>query len=118
LDGFPRAITTLIDRFQSEEVQDTPDRSGGRAYWVTVLVQALGALLILHLFLRGLPQLIDIATTLSFLTAPALAVLNHRAMYRENVPEELRPKGWLRALSLFGIAALSLFALVYLYLSL
>ncbi|QED29774.1 divalent metal cation transporter [Microvenator marinus] len=116
LDGFPRAITTLIDRFQSEEVQDTPDRSGGRAYWVTVLVQALGALLILHLFLRGLPQLIDIATTLSFLTAPALAVLNHRAMYRENVPEELRPKGWLRALSLFGIAALSLFALVYLYL--
>lgn len=116
LDGFPRAITTLLDRFKGEETQDSPDRSGGRAYWVTVLVQASGALLILHLFLKGLPQLIDIATTLSFLTAPALAVLNHRAMYRENVPEELRPKGWLRALSLFGIAALSLFALVYLYL--
>lgn len=116
LDGFPRAITTLLDRFKGEEAQDSPDRSGGRVYWVTVLVQALGALLILHLFLKGLPQLIDIATTLSFLTAPALAVLNHRAMYRENVPEELRPKGWLRALSLFGIAALSLFALGYLYL--
>lgn len=79
------------------------------------LLKTIGPGLIFAAAAVGVSHFIDIATTLSFLTAP-LAVLNHRAMYRENVPEELRPKGWLRALSLFGIAALSLFALVYLYL--
>lgn len=80
------------------------------------VLKTIGPGLIFAAAAVGVSHFIDIATTLSFLTAPALAVLNHRAMYRENVPEELRPKGWLRALSLFGIAALSLFALVYLYL--
>lgn len=79
------------------------------------LLKTIGPGLIFAAAAVGVSHFIDIATTLSFLTAP-LAVLNYRAMYRENVPEELRPKGWLRALSLFGIAALSLFALVYLYL--
>jgi len=116
LDGFPRAITTLLDRFKSEEIPNSASALRGRAYWVTVIIQAVGAVAILHVFLTSLPALIDVATTLSFLTAPLLAILNYRAMFRDNVPQEFQPRGWLRWLSLTGIAVLSLFALAYLIL--
>lgn len=118
LDGFPRAISTLIERFRSEEiVGEDPERENRkRIYWIAMGVQACGALVVLFFLLTSLPALVDIATTLSFLTAPVLAFLNHRAMFQSNVPESDQPAPWLRWLSLLGIAGLSIFALYYLYL--
>lgn len=112
LDGFPRAITTLVDRFQRDEV---PGEEGGverrPTYWGTMVLQAAGATLILAVFLKSLPGLIDIATTLSFLTAPVLAFFNHRAM-RFVLPED-RPAPWLQALSVVGGVGLTAFAVYY-----
>ena len=71
---------------------------------------------VLFFLLTSLSAMVDIATTLSFMTAPILAGLNHRAMFQENVPEDARPRPWLRYLSLAGIAGLSIFAMYYLYL--
>lgn len=118
LDGFPRAIATLVERFAGEEVvNDEEEREERkRIYWAAILVQGVGSLIVLFFLLTSLSAMVDIATTLSFLTAPILAGLNHRAMFQENVPEDARPRPWLRYLSLAGIAALSIFAIYYLYL--
>jgi hypothetical protein len=60
--------------------------------------------------------MVDIATTLSFITAPILSLLNHRAVHGSEVPPEGRPRPWLVAMSWGGIAFQGAFALFYLYL--
>jgi Mn2+/Fe2+ NRAMP family transporter len=119
LDGFPRALATLFARFREPERPDHDDVEHGDYrvhYWVSMVVLAMGSLLALYFLLTSLPRMVDIATTLSFLTAPLLALLNHRAVLGDEVPEEARPAGWLVTASLAGIAALSAFAVYYLWL--
>lgn len=59
--------------------------------------------------------MIDLATTLSFLTAPVLAYINYRLIFSDDVSEEFRPKRWLQWLAIAGILFLTLFSLIYLY---
>lgn len=59
--------------------------------------------------------MIDLATTLSFLTAPVLAYINYRLIFSDDVSEEFRPKPWLQWLAIAGILFLTLFSLIYLY---
>jgi len=59
---------------------------------------------------------VDIATTLSFLTAPVLAVLNHRAVLSREVPAHCRHGPSLVAASWISILSLGAFALYYLVL--
>ena len=61
-------------------------------------------------------SLIGIATTISFLTAPVLAWLVHRAMVSDDIPEGQRIGRGLKLYSLLCIGLLTLFALGYLYL--
>lgn len=115
-DGFPRALSGLAARFRG------PERPGeatvrGRAYWGALLVLAGGSLAIIGYALRGgaaFKALVDLATSLSFLTAPALAWLNHRAIHAPEVPAELRPSRALSAWSVSGIVFSAGFAAWYL----
>lgn len=107
LDAFPRVMrrltTTLFPRVIPEGKSEEP------LYWVWMLIVAMGALLLLTLFKSGLTPMVDIATTLSFLTAPLLGFLNYRVVTGPWMPEEARPRPWLRTLSWLGI----LFGIVF-----
>lgn len=59
------------------------------------------------IFLKGISFLVDLATTLSFLTAPVLGYLNFKVVMGKNVSEEHKPKRWLRILSWIGLIVLS-----------
>lgn len=115
-DGFPRALSGLAARFRG------PERPGeatvrDRAYWGALLVLAAGSLAIIGYALRGgaaFKALVDLATSLSFLTAPALAWLNHRAIHAAEVPAEHRPSRALTAWSVSGIVFSTAFAAWYL----
>jgi hypothetical protein len=61
-------------------------------------------------------SLVDVATTLSFLVAPALAWLNHRAMLGDEVPAEHRPGPKFVVYSWLGIIFSLAFALYFLWL--
>jgi Mn2+/Fe2+ NRAMP family transporter len=119
VDGFPRAIATLVQRFRGPEVAGAGELASQitrRSYWLAMAVLCAGALLLLATLLDSLPAFVDVATTLSFLTAPLLAVLNHRAIMSPEVPPEARPPRWLWTLSWVGIVALSGFAVLYVFL--
>jgi Mn2+/Fe2+ NRAMP family transporter len=119
LDGFPRALSVLVARFRGPEQPGgaEEDRRANRSvYWLSVVLLSLGALVILQLLLARLKSLVDVATTLSFLTAPILAWLNHRAVLGPEVPSEMRPAPWLVAASWVGIVGLGSFAVLYLVL--
>ncbi|HEY8429800.1 MAG TPA: divalent metal cation transporter [Sandaracinaceae bacterium] len=120
VDGFPRALSVLVDRFREPERDDPAVRRVDRSarYWTSLVVLVLGAMAILALLTRTMPALIDLATTLSFLSAPVLSWLNHRAVLAPEIPEEHRPRPWLIATSWAGIVFQSLFALYFLHLQL
>lgn len=117
LDGFPRALVVLGARLRGPEapgVDELEGPRGRRAYFVAMAVLALGALAVIFALLTSLKALVDIATTLSFLTAPVLALLNHRAIHAPEVPAAARPSPGLRLGSMTGVAIQAGFALYYL----
>ncbi len=119
VDGFPRAVSVLVARLQRPE---DPARAAEelkanrRSYWVALVILAVGSVAVLAAMLKSLKAMVDLATTLSFLTAPILAWLNHRAVHAGEVAAEHRPGPGLVALSWLGIVFLGAFALYYLQL--
>lgn len=118
VDGFPRALTVLVARFRAAEDPDTREEEARtqRRYWVFLALLAVGSMLILAALVSSLSTMVDLATTLSFLTAPVLALLNHRAVTDVHVPDAARPAKWLLSFSLVGIVVQAVFALGYLWL--
>ena len=121
LDGFPRALANLglILNGNEETAQEdkATDKQRRRYYWISMVIMVCGALAIISFFLGNLSRLVDFAATISFLGAPVFALLNHRAIFGNDVPEKARPGTVLRIWSKTGIAALIAFALLYLYLA-
>ncbi|MCA9609893.1 MAG: divalent metal cation transporter [Myxococcales bacterium] len=114
VDGFPRALSVLVDRFRGEEAPDEEGRSDRTpAYWVSLVVLALGSLGILAFFLASMKALIDLATTLSFLSAPVLSFLNHRAVTSDAMPAAARPRRWLVVSSWVAIGLQAAFAIAF-----
>lgn len=96
VDGFPRAIAALIARFREPEVPNQPTAGSLKVYWTVLLILAIGSNMVTWHAVGGgkaFKSLVDLATSLSFLTAPALAWLNHRAMQGKEVtgPGRLSP---------------------------
>ena len=119
LDGFPRAIAVLLARFHAPEENskfEMNEFAQRRAYLAAMALLASGAVVVLWLVMTSLKAMVDIATTLSFLTAPLLALLNHRAVLGSDVAPEHRPRPWLRIASWLGILSQTSFALYYAWL--
>lgn len=110
-DTYPRVCSELLSLGNSEEA-GTRKKSSYRLLLVGITVVSLALL-----FLMGdrFRLLIDIATTLSFLTAPILAYINYRLIYNTDVDAEFHPPKWLHYLSIGGLFFLSGFALFYVY---
>lgn len=112
LDAYPRVLkpaTELI--FPKLKKNDNDNWNWLSWFWLGVLLT--GTMLIISFFLKGMSFLVDIATTLSFLTAPILGYLNLRVVTGKNVPLEHQPKKWLRILSWIGLTVLSAFSIYY-----
>jgi Mn2+/Fe2+ NRAMP family transporter len=81
------------------------------AFWLIVVV--FGALMLISVFSAAMKTMVDIATTLSFVTAPVLAYLNYKAVTGKHFPKEYRPGKSLIIYAQAGILLLGLFSLFY-----
>lgn len=84
-------------------------------FWITVL--ALGTIGIFSFLLSEMGTLVEIATILSFITAPFYAYLNLRLVTSDQMPAEHRPGKGLILLSIIGLIFLILFAISFLFLA-
>ncbi len=84
-------------------------------FWITVL--ALGTIGIFSFLLSEMGTLVEIATILSFITAPFYAYLNLRLVTSNQMPAEHRPGKGLILLSIIGLIFLILFAISFLFLA-
>jgi Mn2+/Fe2+ NRAMP family transporter len=115
VDGFPRALSALALRCRrAEEPWADSEELSHNIYWAALALLAAGSLVIVRWFKKDLGGLVDLATTLSFLTAPALAALNHRAMTGPDIGGEHRPGRVMIGYSAVSIASLLLMATLWL----
>jgi len=84
------------------------------AYWAFMILIMGGGLVIIVRFAQDLAGLIDLVTTIAFLSAPLLGYLNYRAVTHPSVPAASQPPRWLRVHAWLGILGLALFGLCYL----
>ena len=108
-------ITTLdaSPRTMSRTTQLLTKNSNKNYYFHWISILAIGTMLIFYFLLSEMGTLVEIATVLSFITAPFYAILNYKLVTSKNMPDQHKPSKSLRILSIAGILFLSLFAFGY-----
>lgn len=106
LDASPRAMSKTIQLLFKKE----------KSYYIPwLLILGLGTGCIFLFLLSEMGQLVQIATVLSFITAPLYAFLNFRLVLSKQMPREHQPKKGLKVLSIIGLLFLTGFTLFYLF---
>jgi Mn2+/Fe2+ NRAMP family transporter len=103
-DAMPRVMASIGAEL------DWPKPAKSLVSWRLIL--AIGSLIILYYFVSTMAQMVSFATTVSFLTAPILALLSYR-LFQKNKELALWNKLELY-LALAGVIALFAFTLLYL----
>lgn len=127
LDGFSR----VLDRSTKLLRKETSNNAFGGAvkgsekeverkvdlklfYMLWILVVSVGAFLLLLYAMTNMKQMVNLATTISFVTAPVLATFSYLAVTGPQMPPEHQPKGLLKGLAIGGQIFLYAFAVYYL----
>jgi len=112
-DAFPRVLKRSTELVFPNKYDGKDDRS---LYWIWMVIVLGGSLIIIGLFMSGMTLLVDLATTLAFLTAPILAYINYRAVTGPWMPDEGRPGPKLllfNGVSMVFLAGFALFFLIW-----
>jgi Mn2+/Fe2+ NRAMP family transporter len=115
LDAFPRVLKNTTELIFPKLKREGQDKYLQWDYFTWMFVVAWGAVTLLAVLSRGMTFMVDLATTLSFLTAPILAVINYKAVTGKHMPKEAVPPAWLKVLSWAGFVFLIGFSLIFLY---
>ena len=105
-DAIPRVM-------QSINKQSTRTAAIAQKKWFWMLFLALGSIIVLAFFVENMRQMVNVATVVSFITAPVLAGLSYMLFKRS----EFRDKLWSKSetkLALVGLIFLTLFSIYYL----
>jgi len=111
-DAYPRVSRRMLEVLLPETFNDADNI---RIYRILLVLISLLSLGVLYFLGDSFKLMVDLATTLSFLTAPVLAYLNYRLVTADHVPDDCRPNSWLKWLSWGGMIFLTGFALLYLF---
>ncbi|MCR9171643.1 MAG: divalent metal cation transporter [bacterium] len=114
-DGYGRSLSRTWALLKSEKVGKEVQSSSSIYSWGVAIV-VLGSFGIVFFLSKNLKDLVDIATTLSFIIAPLIAIVNYKLVTGSLVPRSYHPKKGLKYLSWLGIIFLTGFALYYLWL--
>jgi len=110
-DAYPRVCRKFIQMYKPTFLNG----NNSIIYRFFLVVVSILSLSLLALLGDQFRYLVDLATTLSFLSAPVLAWLNHKLMHMHYIPSDCRPPLWLTWLSRAGILFLTAFALIFAY---
>ncbi len=111
VDGFPRALARSFRALVTED--RAPGGDDVRSYWIAVGALAVLTVVVIARFAGSLTTMVDFATIVSFLTAPALGYLNLRSVRLPHVASEHQPGAWLLMVSYVGLVLLGGTAVVY-----
>ncbi len=113
-DAYSRSmVPTLNLSFPALKI----DNAKKEKIWIIIMMAVLlaGTLLILGFFMSSMKQMIDFATTLSFVLAPVLAFLNYKVVTHDQTPEKVRPKGFYKYYAIISLLIMTAFSLYFIY---
>ncbi len=111
-DGYSRAMSATIEYMKPEI---NTKYSSKRIYQIVLIVMSLGSFgLILAYQGPKFLDLVNLATTVSFIVAPFIAIINLMLVNKKYVGESHAPKLWLRTLAYIGIGFLLIFTIFFL----
>ncbi len=108
LDAYPRVLLSTAEKF----FRNHHKRLNKYAYNFWIIITVVGTLVLLLLFGRSMRFMVDLATTISFVTAPVLALLNYKAVTSAVFKD--KPAKWLIIYAWIGMISLFLFTIFYL----
>lgn len=111
LDAFPRVLRPTTKLLFPRWNKASYNKS---LYRVWLFITGTGTLLVVIFFMQSMKQLVDVATTISFLTAPVLAILNYQLIFGGRIKKAYVPGKRMKTLSLAGIVFLVGFSLYFL----
>ena len=105
LDASPRAMAKTSELLKGKMIKNA------YLFWIGIL--SLGTIIIFFCFATEMGELIEIATILSFLTAPFYALINYILISSKHTPKEWQPSIFMHILSIIGIIFLIAFSIWY-----
>ena len=108
LDGYARSAKECF-RLTFQKENKIP------FYSVIIWIIVIGSLIIISVFGSSIKNLVDLATTISFMIAPFVAFANFKLVTTDYVGKENIPKVWLKYLATAGIFYLIGFGMLFLY---
>lgn len=109
-DGYSRSLEKSVELIFLKRSEPSSNAS---IYNIALIVVGIGSFGIVLFFGKHLKSLVDLATTISFLIAPLIAIVNYRLVTGKFIEDDKKPKLWLKILSWLGIVFLTGFALYF-----
>ena len=106
LDASPRAMA------KTAQILQLPIVMSSYLFWILVLV--IGTCAVFFFLLSNMGTLVQLATILSFITAPFYGLINFLLVSGRHMPENYRPNGLMRVWSIAGLVFLTGFTIWYL----
>lgn len=110
LDAFPRSISASLGLLFPNRIQQ---RNHHVTYLISLVILIAGTLFILFFYLTSMREMVKIATVISFVAAPIIAILNMQAVFSRHMPDQYRPGKLMWIWCWFGVAALSACSIFY-----
>lgn len=107
VDGYGRAMGETVRLLFKENANKT------KLYRWAMLIVSVGAFIFIWQLAANLKDLVDLATTFSFIVAPVIAWINYKVIMGKQIKAEDKPPQWLKILAISGLIFLTVFALIY-----
>ena len=112
LDAYPRVMQSTSELLFPALAPKNKKSTVPYSSWMLIMI--MGTLAILVYFGQSMRFMVDLATTISFVAAPVMAILNYKAVTHSDFPQEFKPKKGLLIYAWIGMIFLSLFSAYYL----
>lgn len=110
MDAYPRVLNPSFSLLRNK--QENFNESMGKTYILWMVILVAGTLALIIWFSKSMKFMVDLATTISFVTAPILAFLNLKVVMK--LPKADQPKIFLRVFSWISLILLTCFSIYYL----
>jgi len=108
MDAVPRIMDHLYHEIRGD------DDTAANYYRLFLTLQVLGCAIVLTVFLGDFASFIDVAASTAFITAPAIAYFNYRAVTSAEVSARYVPGRWLLVWNWLAILCFTVFAFLFL----
>jgi Mn2+/Fe2+ NRAMP family transporter len=112
LDGQVRVVSYALQLLRPGLIEPA------KIYAPGLLLYAIGGFTVVYFFMQSFTSFINFVTSLGFLIAPVVVVLNHRAMFGKEIDAQQQPRRHLYWWSIAGGVVLCGASIVYFYVAL